>query len=192
MLAFSHISPGHGVNGMKFTAIMFVALLSPAAAHAQIFKCVGNDGTTSFSSVPCPTDQGTSQYLGETQKGQAESSSEVTARNLRAAEIMREGRASTATGGGLTIIPDNTKGRVADREREARRKAREASGEVRIRTNCFNYGQVKDCYDSQGGKYRTINNGGYSHTYGTDGAGNKVRVNTDPNGNSTTRIIPGN
>ncbi|MBH3339387.1 DUF4124 domain-containing protein [Pseudomonas mendocina] len=177
---------------MKITVTILVALLSSATAHAQIFKCTGNDGSVSFSSVPCPTDQGASQYLGEAQKGQAESSSDVTASNLRAAEIMREGRTSTApsAGGGLTIIPDNTKGRFADREREARRKAREGSGEVRIRTNCFNYGQVKDCYDSEGGRYRTINNGGYSHTYGRDGAGNRVRINSDPNGNGTTRIIP--
>lgn len=193
MLAFSHNFPGHGLNGMKITATILVATLSSVTAHAQIFKCTGSDGTVGFSSVPCPADQGTSQYLGEVQKGQAESSAEVTARNLRAAEIMREGRTSASPNSGSvpTIIPDNTKGRVADREREARRQAREASGEVRIRTNCFNYGQVRDCYDSEGGRFRTINNDGYSHTYGSDGAGNKIRINSDPNGNSTTRVIPG-
>ncbi|MDU9415741.1 DUF4124 domain-containing protein [Pseudomonas sp. zfem005] len=44
---------------------LFGLCLLPVLAQAQIFKCVGNDGTTSYSAVPCPASEGQSTRIIE-------------------------------------------------------------------------------------------------------------------------------
>lgn len=182
---------------MKPLLVISILFSLSATANAQIFKCVKPDGGLEFSSIPCSADVGDASLAVKRQYQPSDADrleSEVAhLRNKVSTNVLSTPKQRTEAakvGGGLTIIPDNTKGTVADRERKARREARQASGETRISTNCFSYGQVKDCYDSQGGKYRSTSNGGYTHTYGADGDGNRVRKTEYPNGSSSTRIIP--
>ncbi|WCD82049.1 DUF4124 domain-containing protein [Pseudomonas sp. TUM22785] len=44
---------------------LFGLCLLPVLAQAQVFKCVGNDGTTSYSAVPCPASEGQSTRIIE-------------------------------------------------------------------------------------------------------------------------------
>ncbi|WP_236209449.1 DUF4124 domain-containing protein [Pseudomonas tohonis] len=46
------------------SALLGLCLL-PVLAQAQVFKCVGNDGTTSYSAVPCPASEGQSTRIIE-------------------------------------------------------------------------------------------------------------------------------
>lgn len=48
---------------MRF-ALLGLCLL-PVLAQAQVFKCVGNDGTTAYSAVPCPASEGQSTRIIE-------------------------------------------------------------------------------------------------------------------------------
>jgi len=163
----------------KFIFVLFAVL--PLSVNAQIFKCVTSDGRTQFSQVPCPADIGDSVYYGTTVKTPegtaAPSSDEVIQRNLRAAQIMKGD--SQPQSPRLTIVPDNTVGTKADRERQARREARNAAGgEKRVRVHCNSLGNTSFCRDSEGGKHVSDTLGNTTFTRSTDKDGNVTKVTT--------------
>jgi hypothetical protein len=162
--------------------IFFIFLVPSLSANAQIFKCVTSDGSTQFSQTPCPADIGNSIYYGtaiKTPEGaDAPNSDEVIQRNLRAAQIMK-GDNSPSQSPQLTIVPDSTTGRQADRERQARREARNAAGgEKRVRVNCNSMGNASFCRDSEGGRHVSNTLGNTTFTKSTDKDGNVTRIRT--------------
>lgn len=163
----------------NFILLLLAAL--PLSVNAQIFKCVTSDGRTQFSQVPCPPDAGNSVYYGTAVKtpegADAPSSDEVIQRNLRAAQIMRGDNQPKSPQ--LTIVPDNTVGKKADRERQARREARNAAGgEKRIRVHCNSLGNTSFCRDSEGGRHVSDSIGNTTFTKSTDKDGNTTRITT--------------
>ncbi|MNG22073.1 hypothetical protein D3C84_1065190 [compost metagenome] len=79
----------------------------------------------------------------------------------------------------LTIVPDSTVGRKADRDRQARREARNAAGgEKRIRVHCDSLGSASFCRDSEGGKHVSNTLGNTTFTKSVDKDGNVTRVTT--------------
>jgi hypothetical protein len=164
--------------------IFFCFFTIPLSVNAQIFKCVTSDGRTQFSQVPCPADVGDSAYYGtaiKTPEGAAApSSDEVIRRNLRATEIMQGNGGSQSPQ--LTIIPDSTVGRKADRERQARREARNAAGdEKRVRMHCNSLGNATFCRDSEGGRHVSNTLGNTTFTKSTDREGNITKITTHDN-----------
>ena len=164
--------------------IFFCFFTIPSCVNAQIFKCVTSDGRTQFSQVPCPADIGDSVYYGtaiKTPEGAATpSSDEIIRRNLRATEMMQGNGGSQSPQ--LTIIPDSTVGRKADRDRQARREARNAAGDKkRVRVHCNSLGNTSFCRDSEGGKHVSNTLGNTTFTRSTDKDGNVTRVTTHDN-----------
>lgn len=163
----------------NFIFVLLTAL--PLSVNAQIFKCVTSDGSIQFSQVPCPTDIGDSVYYGtavKTPEGTtAPSSDEVIQRNLRAAQIIKGDNQPQPPR--LTIVPDSTVGKKADRERQARREARNAAGgEKRVRVHCNSLGNASFCRDSEGGKHVSNSIGNTTFTKSTDKDGNITKTTT--------------
>lgn len=156
---------------LAFFCLAVAGLSAPV--QAQIFKCVSTAGAVTFAQVPCPAGGGESQYLGEVKRTvQPESSVDVVERNLRAAEIMREGREATRQGPNLTVVKDSSRAPSIDdlvRERMEREAAGASSGTVpkprrRVSTNCLTVGKITNCHGSDGSRSTTTRFGNSSHT----------------------------
>ena len=163
----------------NFILLLLAAL--PLSVNAQIFKCVTSDGRTQFSQVPCPADIGNSVYYGTTVKTPegtaAPSSDEVIQRNLKAAQIMKG--ESQPQSPRLTIVPDSTVGKKADREFRAMREARKSAGnEKRLRVHCNSVGNSTYCRDSEGGRHVSNTVGNTTFTRSVDRDGNATRSTT--------------
>jgi hypothetical protein len=155
------------------------ALLVTSVVQAQIFKCVGYDGSISFSQTPCPATQGDASWAGNTiptpEDGPVESSDEIVNRNLRAASIIgnEEQKAQIAA-----------KRKAAEQEEADRAALELASQPQRVRTICNDLGTSTFCRSSDGSKSVTNRIGNASFTRTKDADGNVTRTTKQRLGNT--------
>ncbi|BCG23379.1 hypothetical protein TUM18999_15700 [Pseudomonas tohonis] len=114
--------------------------LLPVLAQAQVFKCVGNDGTTSYSAVPCPASEGQSTRIIEPAPPSGVAPPPV---NLPQVDIQGsagqprprnddggEDNRSSARGSRVTVIEDSASqsrdARVSEMRERAEREKRES------------------------------------------------------------------
>ncbi|BCD87233.1 hypothetical protein PSm6_36400 [Pseudomonas solani] len=119
---------------------LFGLCLLPVLAQAQVFKCVGNDGTTSYSAVPCPASEGQSTRIIEPAAPSGVAPPPV---NLPQVDIQGsaeqprprneerdEGSHSSGRGSRVTVIEDSASSsrdaRVSEMRERAEREKRES------------------------------------------------------------------
>ncbi|MGA4634361.1 DUF4124 domain-containing protein [Pseudomonas solani] len=119
---------------------LFGLCLLPVLAQAQVFKCVGNDGTTSYSAVPCPASEGQSTRIIEPAAPSGVAPPPV---NLPQVDIQDraepprprneerdEGNTSPSRGPRVTVIEDSASSsrdaRVSEMRERAEREKRES------------------------------------------------------------------
>lgn len=119
---------------------LFGLCLLPVLAQAQVFKCVGNDGTTSYSAVPCPASEGQSTRIIEPAAPSGVAPPPV---NLPQVDIQGsaeqprprneerdEGSLSSGRGSRVTVIEDSASSsrdaRVSEMRERAEREKRES------------------------------------------------------------------
>lgn len=182
-------------------AILMV--LSTESALADVYKCVGKDGKVSFASVPCPVDEGQASWQGSTvptpADGPVTTSDEVVQRNLRAAEIMQQGRPVGETT--VTVVGDHSKDWTPEAKRQAAKEARaqqraamRAAGITpkRVVQTCNGTSSAVHCYDNAGGRSTTlIAPNGTTNTFGKTADGQRYFENgyTNSQGNSTSTRV---
>lgn len=116
-------------------------------AQADVYKCIEHDGKISFSSHPCASTDGVSEYQDAASKaGQVSAGSdgaEAAQRSKRAAEIMLQGKSYGRPRNQVVVVPDSTSGMAAEqREREAR-ALRSKNRAPRTTFNCYSYGSER-------------------------------------------------